>query len=216
MVEILLRSQQDRGTIKTVETPLPNKRNQDTGKRVELPLRLYPEGEVGRTCQHCRRISRLNLHLSAVQLRRTLTLRGMMSLAAQSEAHQQVHSCLLSRRSEMVATLIWLLTHYQESMAAHPRSLVHRSAKGNQPWVDRCNRRRQATIGVVGAWTAERDPEEIQQNDQLGLSSLVMIVARAAQNGQLRVLIAMTALIVATTRDSHQLNQQGRCTPAAI
>jgi hypothetical protein len=68
----------------------------------------------------------------------------------------------------------------------------------------------------VGAWTAERDPEEIQQNDQLGLSSLVMIVARAAQNGQLRVLIAMTALIVATTHDSHQLNQQGRCTPAAI
>lgn len=137
-----------------------------------------------------------------------------MNLAARLEVRQRVHSYLLVRLWEMEATSISLPTHYQESMAAPPQSLVHRSARGSQPWVDPCSYLHQVMIRAVGAWTAEQGREETQQKDHHDPRCWVMTVARAAQNDQVRGSTAMTAPIVAT-RGSRQLNQPGMDTSAA-
>lgn len=69
-------------------------------------------------------------------------------------------------------------------------------------------------IIAVGVWTADLDPEEIQQRDRHGPCRWVMTVARAVQNDQVRGSLTMTALIVAT-HGSPQLSQPGEDTSAA-
>lgn len=78
--------------------------------------------------------------------------------------------------------------------------------------MDLCSHLPKVRIRAVGVWTAGRDPEEIQPKDHHDLRRWAMIVARVAQNGQVRGLIAMTPLIVAA-HDSRRSNRPGKDMP---
>lgn len=61
-------------------------------------------------------------------------------------------------------------------------------------------------------WTVGRGPEEIQPKDRHDLRHWAMIVARVAQNGQVRGLIAMTPL-KAAAHGSRRSNRPGKDMP---